>query len=912
MKRRITTGFLCAIFCAGMASAAELAEPLPEILESAQESDWIPVFMVLERQLPRAVVAEMARTLPDKEIRRNRIAERLQQEASRGQAALRSVLESEQGGGGVRNIRTLWLSSIVGAEVQPRVLRMLRTRDDVIQIRHNPKRDVLLEKVPPASRLNLASYPEEEGGTPAAVECGTSLMRAPEVWSEFANTGAGAVIAVIDTGVCYTHPDIRNQIWINPGENLDGDNEVMDADDMNGVDDDGNGFVDDLIGWNFDLGNNDPDDDNSHGSHVAGSVAGDGTSGTQSGLAPDASIMVIRVGTQFSDELDVWNGMQYAAQNGADSISMSLGWPHNQNPDRATWRTNSENTIDMGTAMVIAAGNESGSVSDPDNIRTPGDVPRVISVAAVNCSDVLASFSSIGPVTWQDVPEFGDHAFPPGLVKPDVSGPGVNTQSHNFCSGYSSKSGTSMATPHVAGAVALMVSANPGLSHDDIKQALEDTAVDLGDVGKDNEYGSGRVDAYEAVTLVASTLQYQSHVVDDSDLNYANGDGNVDLNEVAEIRVTLFNTGDVPATRVFASISTTDPSVEIIDGVSFWSDIPAGMTAESDTPHFTIRLNAGCGNIVPFDLAMEHDDGETSKGRFVIRVGGGQTVDFLQDDMETDTGWSTAGTEVDNAFVRDDPNEVILGSGVVAQPEDDVTAAGTDCWVTGNPRTNGSFTPEDGDVDGDAIIQSPIFDATNADGLIVDYSRWVHIANLAFGETSHYSFEVSTNGGGSWLEVERVGLRNGGWETVAIPLGVAGTSQTQVRARMISEGDFGGLGDTILEAAIDDLTVSGTQYVCDSYSEPAASAPNAIGNTVLADRVGATGVRFEWTSPPVDGTHDAASFYQVYRSTSPDSGFAETAMATSPVHADLASMPLGYYLFGASNAGGDSGEIPAP
>src|SRR5262249_15534535 len=149
-------------------------------------------------------------------------------------------------------------------------------------------------------------------------------------------------------------------------------------------------------------------------------------------------------------------------------------------------------------AMVIAAGNE-GFGNEPDNVRTPGDVPRVITVGATDCSDALASFSSRGPVTWQNVPPYNDYAFPPGLIKPDVSAPGVDTISHNFCNGYTTLSGTSMATPHTAGTVALMVSNDPSISHDDIKQILQDTAIDLGAPGKDNEYGSGRVDAFAAV-----------------------------------------------------------------------------------------------------------------------------------------------------------------------------------------------------------------------------------------------------------------------------------------------------------------------------------------------------------------------------------------------------------------------------
>jgi hypothetical protein len=227
---------------------------------------------------------------------------------------------------------------------------------------------------------------------------------------------------------------------------------------------------------------------------------------------------------------------------------------------------------------VIAAGNE-GSGNEPDNVRTPGDVPRVITVGAVNCSDQAAGFSSRGPVTWEDVPPWNDHPYPPGLIKPDVAGPGVDTRSHNKCSGYSYKSGTSMATPHVAGAVALMLSANPGLTHDDLKLLLEDTAVELGEPGKDNVYGSGRVDAYEAVLQSATpdgkisiketnvSCSDMLHItVSDLDLE---GAGTIDVEvwsgtETDPEIVTLEETS--PASAVFKGEIATTPGVPAPDG----------------------------------------------------------------------------------------------------------------------------------------------------------------------------------------------------------------------------------------------------------------------------------------------------------------------------------------------------------
>jgi len=481
--------------------AGKLTGELPRVLAEAGPDELIPVSIVLVDQLTGPRLTDRARGIaPGDPARRRVLIEALKEHAGRTQGPLRAVLAAERLSGRAERIRPLWIGNVVAAELTADVVRRVAARNEVARVNWAPEVDVFLERPSSSDRFGetvLDPAVSTDGETVAEIECGVDRMGAPLVWNELGATGQGVVVAVIDSGVCWTHPDIANQIWVNPGEDLDHDGVVMDVDDENGIDDDGNGYVDDLIGYDIEQRDNRPSDDNSHGSHCAGTVAGDGTSGTQAGMAPDAKIMVLRVGLTFADEPDVWEAMQYAAENGADAISMSLGWPHNQNPDRATWRANCENTIDLGTAMVIAAGNE-GQGAEPDNIRTPGDVPRIISVAATDCSDNIASFSSRGPVTWQNVDPYFDHPYPPGLTKPDVAGPGVSTKSHNVCSGYSFKSGTSMATPHVAGAVALMKSINPGLLHDDLKQILEETAIDLGAAGKDNVYGSGRVDVYEA------------------------------------------------------------------------------------------------------------------------------------------------------------------------------------------------------------------------------------------------------------------------------------------------------------------------------------------------------------------------------------------------------------------------------
>jgi subtilisin family serine protease len=217
-------------------------------------------------------------------------------------------------------------------------------------------------------------------------------------------------------------------------------------------------------------------------------------------MAPDCEIMTLKFWNSFSGEQSVWDSIQYGVDNGADVLSASLGWPHNTSPDRPTWRSVCENAMAAGVVVVFAAGNEGSCCRPFDAVRTPGDVPDMITIGATDCNDSLASFSSIGPITWQDVPPYNDFPYPPGKIKPTVSAPGVNTKSTSSnCSGYVNLSGTSMATPHVAGTVALMLEANPGLDHFAIKDLLEATAIDLGETGKDNSFGSGRVDAFESV-----------------------------------------------------------------------------------------------------------------------------------------------------------------------------------------------------------------------------------------------------------------------------------------------------------------------------------------------------------------------------------------------------------------------------
>ncbi|GEM_PF-978308 len=887
-----------------------LRPPLDRVLEEAAEDELVPVSVVFVEQV--SAVDKSRIVAIDPETRRREILSLLKSTARRSQRDVLAHLRRMESRGRAARLRPLWIGNVIGVDATPALIREIAARPEIAWVNFNPKVDVSLE-------AEQASISESPGTNPLALggagsfetaggetECGVELMRAPEVWNDLGLTGAGAVVAVIDSGVCWTHSDIENQIWVNPGEDIDGDGVVMDSDDENGIDDDGNGFVDDLIGWNFEVGTNSPDDVNSHGSHVAGSVGGDGTGGTHAGMAPDVRIMVVKVGLTFADEVDVWNAMQYAADNGAHVISMSLGWPHNQNPDRRTWRNNSENAIDAGTAMVVAAGNE-GSGNEPDNVRTPGDVPRVITVGAVDCNDAAAGFSSRGPVTWQEVSPFFDYPYPPGLIKPDVSGPGVGTKSHNICNGYSTKSGTSMATPHVAGAVALMISGNPGLTPDEIKQVLQDTSVDLGAAGKDNTYGAGRVDAFAAVDAVFG-LTLEDVEVLDSDPSLANGDGGVDTGEIVSLAVTLKNNwDDQSAQSIRATLRTATPGVTLVHDYATWPDAAPLASVRTFEPHFSVQVDEGCNYPIAFEMSLRYNDRE-SLVRFEVLVGTPFARILIDDDMEADRGWTASGDAVTGQFVRDDPQGILDSSGRAAQPEDDNTpGVGTKAWITGN---SSSILGADDVDNGFARLTSASFDATDFTELSLSYARHFYAIPFTVPPSDFFRALWSTDGQ-NWNQLEELGDSADQWTEVRFALPSAAMT-AGLKIRFEAEDQVPSPSDSVVEVLVDDLLLEGQRVECDLFSRPAAAAPNVVGNTLLVSRQ-RDDLRLEWAVPSEDPSHDAATFYRIWTSASAAGGFENTGMSIEPwflAWDEALNSDNIFYLVSAENGGGPSGEDP--
>ena len=258
------------------------------------------------------------------------------------------------------------------------------------------------------------------------------------------NTGAGVSVAVIDTGIDYKHPELSGP----------------------------------YVGGEDFVNNVDPMDDNDHGTHVSGTIAAVYDHIGVVGMAPGVSLYGLKVlnASGSGNWSDIIAALQWAANNGIDITNNSYG--SSGNPGSLVQEA-FDNTYAQGILHIAAAGNAGNCGGKGDNVGYPARYDSVVAVAATTSSDVRPCFSSTGP----DV---------------ELAAPGVYINSTVRVGGYAVWSGTSMASPHVAGAAALVAASDGSLTNDDIRQRLADTAIDLGASGRDNRYGYGLVDVVAA------------------------------------------------------------------------------------------------------------------------------------------------------------------------------------------------------------------------------------------------------------------------------------------------------------------------------------------------------------------------------------------------------------------------------
>ncbi len=413
-----------------------------------------------------SLVEGPAQLMTTKLARRQAVVSALQTTAQRTQADIIAYLEQQKSAGQVADYTPYWIFNGLAVTGDLETLLALADRPEVEKIRANHKREL---PRPP-------SVPPNSGGeVGGVVEWNIARVRADEVWRDLDIAGEGVVVANMDTGVDWTHPALQSK--------------------YRGSDSDHNYNWYDCTGTYPST----PADGDGHGTHTMGIIVGSAPDEDfHIGMAPDAQWIAVKVLDDDGVGYDTWihagfqwllaptdlNGSDPDPGKAPDVVSSSWG-PGLSNVADLTFLPDVQALRAAGIFPAFSAGN-SGELGD-GTVATPAGYPESFAVGATDFEDAIASFSGRGPSFWEE-------------LKPEVSAPGVDIRSSVPGGGYEGGwSGTSMATPHSAGLAALLLSADPDLTISELENFMKYTAADLGDVGPDNTYGWGQIDAYEAV-----------------------------------------------------------------------------------------------------------------------------------------------------------------------------------------------------------------------------------------------------------------------------------------------------------------------------------------------------------------------------------------------------------------------------
>ena len=578
---------------------------LAEEMGRRTDDEKIKVVVIMKSHYDRTELNRRADYYVTRAQRREFVVSELKEFSTATQYDLRHSLSEMQRNGLTTEPTILWMANALSFEATKAAIQDLSQRNDIEIIGYAIERNW----IPDGEEASPVSATRE-------ITPNVTQVKANQVW-DLGYTGHGVVVAVVDTGVNYNHLDLADHLW-------DGGSEFPHH------------------GYDVYNNDNDPIDDHGHGTHCSGTVCGDGTAGSQTGMAPDATLMCVKCidsnGNGGADMIAA--GLQWAVDHGCDMFSMSLGVANSTVAERTLLRHTCIAALDAGIVGAIAAGNEGSQqymYAIPNNVRVPGSCPPPymdevqgenpgelscsVCIGAVNYYDEAASFTSRGPVTWTNT-EFGDYPYNPGigLIRPDVCAPGVEIKSADFqnVSGYTQMSGTSMATPCAAGCMALMLSKDINLTPAEICRILEETAVPLAE-GKSNTFGFGRINVLDAVeTIQLGAIKYNAF-----ELNDPLGNNNDKLNpgESVSLSLTLDNITDEAVGNVSVVLSTEDQHVTITENTVQFPDFAPNQTLTvNDAFAFTLDDEAQGNRNVRFSIDI-HIDGEfTASYSFNIMV----------------------------------------------------------------------------------------------------------------------------------------------------------------------------------------------------------------------------------------------------------------------------------------------------
>lgn len=472
MKRIIPILVVLFLNCTLIFGQAEVSSRLQQEINKSNPNDYIKTLIYLSDQVDLETLdAQLYLEKASPQIRAYKVIIALQEKAASTQGALINFLEEKLTEREVFSYKTFWIANLIMVEAKADIINQIKNRADVSQM----DIDAMLDWDKPTQRGNITT--EEILST----EPGLKIVNADKLWA-LGITGSGRLLMGIDTGVRHTHVALNSRFRGN--------------------------FVPMSQAWFDPSGSTTPSDCDGHGTHTMGTMVGRSTAGDTVGLAIDAQWIASNTlctgGTSANISAFQWalnpDGNPSTTSDMPDAIGNSWYDPDITNECTGIYKTTFDALETAGIAVVFSAGNAgsgTSTITKPKNINT--DETNVFCVANIQGSlwlagnnDPIASSSSRGPSTCGGTGSL--------LIKPEVSAPGTSVRSSYSTNdnSYSSLSGTSMACPHVVGAIGLLKQAFPTLTGKQIKLALYNTARDLGAAGEDNTYGKGLIDVYAA------------------------------------------------------------------------------------------------------------------------------------------------------------------------------------------------------------------------------------------------------------------------------------------------------------------------------------------------------------------------------------------------------------------------------
>lgn len=505
--------YLDAVLLAAIASSSVAATVSDELVRAmARTPADAQKVIVLFKDAPGASV-KMQSTRGD----RGATIEAMRQNAALAQAAFKSEL-----GLGFDDAKVVsnWLINGIIMEATPEQIEAIQGRDDVKHVELDAT--IQLDPVVEARAT----------GDDQVSTWGLKAVKALEARAAFGVDGSGVVVGILDTGYDANHPALAGKLLA----------------------------FHDPVG-----GKTTPYDDNGHGTHCAGTIGGS-SDGMQIGMAPGAKFVAGKIFSSGGSAQVSWivDGMQWIVDpdkvpnSGDEPRLVSNSW--GGGPGQTTFLEAVKGWLQLGIAPIFAAGNSGPGAG---SVGTPGGFLESLAVGATNVNTQIADFSSRGPVQWNGQSH----------IKPDVSAPGEDVTSAKAGGGYVTFSGTSMATPHVAGLATLLLQANPDLTWQQLREVLETTTIDEGPAGKDNDWGTGRIDAMAALSIVISGGKVAGKVVgadgapvSHAVLTIAENGLKIRLKDDGSFKITLKEGTYTINAKAFGFVDATPASVTVVAG----------------------------------------------------------------------------------------------------------------------------------------------------------------------------------------------------------------------------------------------------------------------------------------------------------------------------------------------------------